>query len=66
MKVIRGRHGAIVGGFAVSEAHPRRLSLVSVLDNLLKGAATQAVQNLNLSFGLDAMAGLNADPGGKV
>ena len=66
VKEISGRHGAIVGGFAVSEAHPRRLSLVSVLDNLLKGAATQAVQNLNLSFGLDAMAGLNADPGGKV
>jgi N-acetyl-gamma-glutamyl-phosphate reductase len=31
---------------------------VSVLDNLLKGAATQAVQNLNLAFGLDPMTGL--------
>jgi N-acetyl-gamma-glutamyl-phosphate reductase len=66
VKEIRCRHGAIVGGFAVSEAHPRRLSLVSVLDNLLKGAATQAVQNLNLAFGLDAMAGLNADQGVKL
>jgi N-acetyl-gamma-glutamyl-phosphate reductase len=42
----------------VSEVNPRRIALVSVLDNLLKGAATQAVQNLNLAFGLDAMTGL--------
>ena len=34
------------------------IALVGVLDNLLKGAATQAVQNLNLAFGLDAMTGL--------
>jgi N-acetyl-gamma-glutamylphosphate reductase len=37
---------------------------VAVLDNLLKGAATQAVQNLNLAFGLDALAGLGTDTGG--
>jgi N-acetyl-gamma-glutamyl-phosphate reductase len=42
----------------VSEARPRRISIVAVLDNLLKGAATQAVQNLNLAFGLDALTGL--------
>jgi len=63
VKEVRGRHLAIVGGFAVSEAHPRRVSLVSVLDNLLKGAATQAVQNLNLAFGLDPLAGLDAGAG---
>ena len=34
------------------------LVLVSVLDNLLKGAATQALQNLNLAFGLDEFAGM--------
>lgn len=65
VKEVRGRHLAIVGGFAVSEAHPRRVSLVSVLDNLLKGAATQAVQNLNLAFGLDPMAGLDVGKGGR-
>ena len=64
VKEIRGRHGVIIGGFAVSEAHPSRVSLVAVLDNLLKGAATQAVQNLNLAFGLDALAGLEAGEGG--
>lgn len=63
VKEIRGRHGAIVGGFTVSESHPRRVSLVAVLDNLLKGAATQAIQNLNLAFGLDALAGLEAGEG---
>ena len=55
----RGRHGVIIGGFAISEHDPRQLSLVCVLDNLLKGAATQAVQNLNLAFGLDELAGID-------
>jgi N-acetyl-gamma-glutamyl-phosphate reductase len=59
---VRGTHRVIIGGFAASGAHPERVSLVAVLDNLLKGAATQAVQNLNLAFGLHATAGL-AEPG---
>lgn len=32
--------------------------VVSVIDNLLKGAAGQAVQNMNIMFGLDESAGL--------
>jgi N-acetyl-gamma-glutamyl-phosphate reductase len=32
--------------------------VLSVIDNLVKGAAGQAVQNFNLMFGLDEMAGL--------
>jgi N-acetyl-gamma-glutamylphosphate reductase len=55
---VRGTHGVIIGGFTVSEYDPRRLSIVAVLDNLLKGAATQAVQNLNLAFGLEDLAGI--------
>jgi N-acetyl-gamma-glutamyl-phosphate reductase len=35
-----------------------RLVIVACLDNLLKGAASQAVQNLNLMCGLDEKAGL--------
>ena len=35
-----------------------RVVLVSVIDNLLKGAAGQAVQNLNLLLGLDERTGL--------
>jgi N-acetyl-gamma-glutamyl-phosphate reductase len=36
----------------------KRAVLVSCLDNLLKGAAGQAVQNMNLMFGFDERAGL--------
>ena len=35
-----------------------KLHIVSVIDNLLKGASGQAVQNMNLLFGLDETAGL--------
>ena len=35
--------------------------IVSVLDNLLKGAAGQAVQNMNIMFGFDEAAGLPVD-----
>ncbi len=52
-----GRHHATVGGFAVS-ADGRHAVVVAALDNLLKGAATQAVQNLNLACGLDELEGI--------
>jgi N-acetyl-gamma-glutamyl-phosphate reductase len=35
-----------------------RLALIAVLDNLVKGAAGQAVQNLNIMLGLDERTGL--------
>ena len=35
-----------------------KLHVVSVIDNLLKGASGQAVQNMNLMFGLDEREGL--------
>jgi N-acetyl-gamma-glutamyl-phosphate reductase len=38
--------------------HGDQVLITSVLDNLLKGAAGQAVQNMNLLFGLDECAGL--------
>ena len=56
---IRDSHSVIIGGFVVSQTSPGQISLVCVLDNLLKGAATQAVQNMNLAFGLPALAGLD-------
>jgi N-acetyl-gamma-glutamyl-phosphate reductase len=40
------------------DAQSGRLILVACLDNLLKGAAGQAVQNFNVAFGLDEGAGL--------
>ena len=44
------------------EKHGDKLLVVSVIDNLLKGASGQAVQNLNLMFGLDERAGLLLKP----
>ncbi len=44
-------------GFSLSP-DGKRAVLVSCLDNLLKGAAGQAVQNMNLMFGFDEKAGL--------
>ena len=40
------------------EMHEGRLVITSVIDNLLKGASGQAVQNLNLMFSLPETAGL--------
>lgn len=54
---IAGRHHVEIGGFALSE-DGRRLVVVATEDNLLKGAATQALQNLNIAFGLDEWAGI--------
>ena len=42
-------------GFAV---RGRQLVVFSAIDNLVKGAAGQAVQNMNLMFGLDEKTGL--------
>lgn len=59
---VRASHRIIIGGFTPGETDSRRLSLVCVLDNLLKGAATQAVQNMNLTFNLPVLTGLDAKP----
>lgn len=59
VSAIAGKPGALVGGFTMGEAG-RRVVLVSVLDNLLKGAATQALQNLNLAFGFPETQGITA------
>jgi N-acetyl-gamma-glutamyl-phosphate reductase len=37
----------------------RKAVVHTAIDNLLKGASGQAVQNMNLMFGLDECAGLN-------
>ncbi|WP_027068625.1 N-acetyl-gamma-glutamyl-phosphate reductase, partial [Novilysobacter defluvii] len=50
VSAIAGRHHVEIGGFTLSE-DGRRLVVVATEDNLLKGAATQALQNLNLAFG---------------
>ena len=44
------------------EKHGRKLLIVSAIDNLLKGASGQAVENMNLMFGLDETCGLRLKP----
>lgn len=48
-------------GFAVDPA-ANRLILMSAIDNLVKGAAGQAVQNMNIMMGLSETAGLHTVP----
>ena len=57
---IAGRHHVEIGGFTLS-GDGRRLVAVATEDNLLKGAATQALQNLNLAFGLGEFTGVPID-----
>ncbi|MBA3900523.1 MAG: N-acetyl-gamma-glutamyl-phosphate reductase, partial [Bacteroidetes bacterium] len=40
------------------EKHRETIVVVSIIDNLLKGASGQAVQNMNLMFGLPETSGL--------
>ncbi|RKO89596.1 Aspartate/glutamate/uridylate kinase, partial [Blyttiomyces helicus] len=59
---ISGKHHVEVGGFKVHSGG-RRVVVVSTIDNLLKGAATQAMQNINLALGLDEFAGIPVEGG---
>ncbi|WP_091274928.1 N-acetyl-gamma-glutamyl-phosphate reductase [Alteribacillus persepolensis] len=48
-------------GITVDE-RTNRATIVSVIDNLVKGASGQAIQNMNVMFGFDETAGLNIVP----
>lgn len=60
---IKNQHHLIIGGFACSEMEQGHFVLSVCLDNLMKGAATQAVQNMNFacaaSFGTQPLTGIN-------
>jgi N-acetyl-gamma-glutamyl-phosphate reductase len=58
VRAVQGTPAVHIGGFTIDERAPEHGSLVVVLDNLLKGAASQAMQNLNLAFGLDEHTGI--------
>jgi N-acetyl-gamma-glutamyl-phosphate reductase len=53
---VRGSNYVQIGVFA--DRIPGRAIVISVLDNLVKGSAGQAIQNMNLAFGLDETTGL--------
>jgi len=42
----------------------KKLHVISMIDNLVKGASGQAVENMNLIFGLPENTGLNLKPSG--
>ncbi|MCY4259588.1 MAG: N-acetyl-gamma-glutamyl-phosphate reductase [Rhodobacteraceae bacterium] len=54
---VRGTNQVLIG--VVPDRIPGRTKLVSVLDNLVKGASGQAVQNANLMLGCDEKSGLD-------
>ncbi len=57
LKVVTMVYAGLINKTIV-EKHGDKLLVVSAIDNLLKGASGQAVQNMNLMFGLDERAGL--------
>lgn len=48
--------------FVYLEKHGNKLMILTVTDNLLKGASGQAIQNMNLMFGLAETEGLKLKP----
>lgn len=52
-----GEHFAVIGGATLADKG-KRLVLVSTIDNLLKGASTQAMQNLNVALGYKELTGI--------
>ena len=46
-------------GLVHVEVFGKKVVITSMIDNLLKGAVGQAVQNMNIMFGIDERAGLN-------
>ena len=56
VKHVRGSNFCHIGW--VIDERLNRLVLISALDNLIKGAAGQAIQNMNILFGLEQTTGL--------
>ena len=57
---VRGSNLCHIG--VVADRRPGRAIILSTLDNLMKGASGQAVQNANIMMGLDETAGLTLAP----
>lgn len=55
-----GKHHVAIGGLAVSQ-DGRHAVVVATIDNLLGGAASQALRNLNLALGLPELSGFDAE-----
>lgn len=60
VKDIAGTHGVVIGGFKLNDARDR-VVVCGTIDNLLKGAATQCLQNMNLAMGYGEYDGIPKD-----
>ncbi len=60
IKAVRASNYCDIGVY--SDPATGRMIAISAIDNLVKGASGQAVQNMNLVFGLDETAGLASPP----
>ncbi|KIN01547.1 hypothetical protein OIDMADRAFT_164197 [Oidiodendron maius Zn] len=60
VKAISGKHGVQIGGFGVHSSG-KRVVVCATIDNLLKGAATQCLQNMNLALGFAEYEGIPLD-----
>jgi N-acetyl-gamma-glutamyl-phosphate reductase len=56
---VRGSNHCLIGVFA--DRLPGRAIIVSVIDNLVKGASGQAVQNMNVMYGMAETTGLEQE-----
>lgn len=57
-KEVRGSNTCALG--AVFDPRTQRIIVITAIDNLLKGASSQAVQNMNILFGLSETTGLES------
>lgn len=53
---VRGTNRCMIGVY--DDRQQGRIIIISAIDNLIKGASGQAVQNMNIRFGLEETAGL--------
>lgn len=53
---VQNTNYCVIGGFEIDGNN--QMVVISVIDNLLKGASGQAVQNMNIMFGFDEKEGL--------
>ncbi|MGQ5700755.1 N-acetyl-gamma-glutamyl-phosphate reductase [Sandaracinobacteroides sp. A072] len=59
-RMVRGSNHMVVNVFA--DRVPGRALVIAAIDNLVKGSSGQAIQNMNLMFGLPETMGLEAAP----
>ena len=59
-KYVRGTNCCDIGWHV--DPRTRRVIVFSAVDNLVKGAAGQAIQNMNIAFGFDERMGLDLVP----